>query len=30
MNECFTLWSSRLDLIPNAGDITELTESFLG
>jgi isopenicillin N synthase-like dioxygenase len=29
MNECFTLWSSRLDLIPNAGDIDELTGSFL-
>jgi isopenicillin N synthase-like dioxygenase len=29
MNECFTLWSSRLDLIPNATDIPELTESFL-
>jgi isopenicillin N synthase-like dioxygenase len=29
MNECFTLWSSRLDLIPNAGDIVDLTESFL-
>jgi isopenicillin N synthase-like dioxygenase len=28
MNECFTLWSSRLDLIPNAQDISELTESF--
>lgn len=30
MNECFTLWSSRLDLIPNSSDIVELTESFLG
>jgi isopenicillin N synthase-like dioxygenase len=29
MNECFTLWSSRLDLIPNADEIPELTESFL-
>jgi isopenicillin N synthase-like dioxygenase len=29
MNECFTVWSSRLDLIPNAADIAELTESFL-
>ena len=29
MNECFTLWSSRLDLIPNAGDIDDLTASFL-
>jgi isopenicillin N synthase-like dioxygenase len=29
MNECFTLWSSRLDLIPNAGDIDDLTGSFL-
>ncbi|WP_375500341.1 2OG-Fe(II) oxygenase family protein [uncultured Jatrophihabitans sp.] len=29
MNECFTLWSSRLDLIPNSGDIDELTGSFL-
>jgi len=30
MNECFTLWSSRLDLIPNSSDIEDLTESFLG
>jgi isopenicillin N synthase-like dioxygenase len=29
MNECFTLWSSRFDLIPNADDITDLTDSFL-
>jgi isopenicillin N synthase-like dioxygenase len=29
MNECFTLWSSRLDLIPNATDIDDLTGSFL-
>ena len=29
MNECFTVWSSRLDLIPNAQDIPELTDSFL-
>jgi isopenicillin N synthase-like dioxygenase len=29
MNECFTLWSSRLDLIPNAGDIADLNQSFL-
>ena len=29
MNECFTLWASRLDLIPNAQDIPELTEAFL-
>ncbi|HJQ44117.1 MAG TPA: 2-oxoglutarate and iron-dependent oxygenase domain-containing protein [Jatrophihabitantaceae bacterium] len=29
MNECFTLWSSRLDLIPNAEDIPELTGAFL-
>ena len=29
MNECFTLWSSRLDLIPEAQDIPELTEAFL-
>ncbi|SHG67128.1 Isopenicillin N synthase [Jatrophihabitans endophyticus] len=29
MNECFTVWSSRLDLIPNAQDIPELTGSFL-
>jgi isopenicillin N synthase-like dioxygenase len=29
MNECFTLWSSRLDLIPNAADITDLTDSFM-
>jgi isopenicillin N synthase-like dioxygenase len=30
MNECFTLWSSRLDLIPNAADIQDVTEAFLG
>jgi isopenicillin N synthase-like dioxygenase len=29
MNECFTLWSSRLDLIPNAADIPDLTGAFL-
>ena len=29
MNECFTLWASRLDLIPNAGDIDDLTDAFL-
>ena len=29
MNECFTVWSSRLDLIPNAEDISDLTGSFL-
>jgi isopenicillin N synthase-like dioxygenase len=29
MNECFTVWSSRLDLIPNAQDIPDVTESFL-
>jgi isopenicillin N synthase-like dioxygenase len=29
MNECFTLWSSRLDLIPNADEISEVTEAFL-
>jgi len=29
MNECFTVWASRLDLIPNAGDIDDLTDSFL-
>jgi isopenicillin N synthase-like dioxygenase len=29
MNECFTVWSSRLDLIPNAEDIPELTDAFL-
>ncbi len=29
MNECFTVWSSRLDLIPNADDITDLTGAFL-
>jgi isopenicillin N synthase-like dioxygenase len=29
MNECFTLWSSRLDLIPNAQDIPELTGAFV-
>ncbi|MBN9621022.1 MAG: isopenicillin N synthase family oxygenase [Actinobacteria bacterium] len=28
MNECFTLWSSRLDLIPDAQDIPELTGAF--
>jgi isopenicillin N synthase-like dioxygenase len=30
MNECFTLWSSRLDLIPNAEGIEDVTDSFLG
>jgi isopenicillin N synthase-like dioxygenase len=30
MNECFTLWSSRLDLIPNAQDIPDVTAAFLG
>ncbi|WP_375475312.1 2OG-Fe(II) oxygenase family protein [uncultured Jatrophihabitans sp.] len=30
MNECFTLWSSRLDLVPNAQDIGGLTAAFLG
>jgi isopenicillin N synthase-like dioxygenase len=29
MNEVFTLWASRLDLIPNAADIPELTGAFL-
>jgi isopenicillin N synthase-like dioxygenase len=29
MNECFTVWSSRLDLIPNAQDVTDVTGSFL-
>jgi isopenicillin N synthase-like dioxygenase len=29
MNECFTVWSSRLDLIPNAADIADVTEAFL-
>jgi isopenicillin N synthase-like dioxygenase len=29
MNECFTLWSSRLDLIPAAEEIPELTGAFL-
>lgn len=29
MNECFTLWSSRLDLIPNAEDIQDLNDAFL-
>jgi isopenicillin N synthase-like dioxygenase len=29
MNECFTVWSSRLDLIPEAEKINDLTESFL-
>ncbi|MDQ6849608.1 MAG: hypothetical protein M3070_06455 [Actinomycetota bacterium] len=29
MNECFTLWSSRLDLIPNSEDIQELSDAFL-
>jgi isopenicillin N synthase-like dioxygenase len=29
MNECFTLWANRLDLIPNAADIPELTGAFL-
>ena len=29
MNECYTVWSSRLDLIPNADGVTELNRSFL-
>jgi len=29
MNECFTLWSSRLDLIPKSDDIEDLTAAFL-
>ena len=29
MNECFTLWSSRLDLIPDADKINDVTEAFL-
>jgi isopenicillin N synthase-like dioxygenase len=29
MNECFTVWSSRLDLIPAADKISDLTDSFL-
>ena len=29
MNECFTLWSSRLDLIPHADGIADLTAAFL-
>lgn len=29
MNECFTVWSSRLDLIPNAEAITDLTGAFI-
>jgi isopenicillin N synthase-like dioxygenase len=29
MNECFTLWSSRLDLIPNADQIGDVTDAFL-
>jgi isopenicillin N synthase-like dioxygenase len=29
MNECFTVWSSRLDLIPEAAGIADLTGVFL-
>ena len=29
MNECFTVWSSRLDLIPQAEGIADLTGAFL-
>jgi isopenicillin N synthase-like dioxygenase len=29
MNECYTVWSSRLDLIPNADGVAELNRSFL-
>ncbi len=29
MNECFTVWSSRLDLIPNAADVEDVTGAFL-
>ncbi|WP_375490511.1 2-oxoglutarate and iron-dependent oxygenase domain-containing protein [uncultured Jatrophihabitans sp.] len=28
MNECFTLWSSRLDLIPNAAGVADVTDAF--
>lgn len=30
MNECFTVWSSRLDLIPQAEKIQDVTDAFLG
>ncbi|MCW2496251.1 MAG: Isopenicillin synthase [Jatrophihabitans sp.] len=29
MNECFTLWSSRLDLIPQAEKISDVNDAFL-
>jgi isopenicillin N synthase-like dioxygenase len=29
MNECYTVWSSRLDLIPNADGVADLNKSFL-
>jgi isopenicillin N synthase-like dioxygenase len=30
MNECFTVWANRLDKIPHAAEIGELTGAFLG
>src|SRR5262249_27776730 len=29
LNDCFTLWHDRLDLIPNSAEIAELTEALL-
>ncbi|MGW5249007.1 2OG-Fe(II) oxygenase family protein [Streptomyces sp. NPDC004129] len=29
LNDCFTLWHDRLDLIPNSAEIPELTETLL-
>ncbi|MER5319539.1 2OG-Fe(II) oxygenase family protein [Streptosporangium roseum] len=30
LNECFTLWADRLDLIPEVGKLAPLTEALLG
>ncbi|MGV9774015.1 2OG-Fe(II) oxygenase family protein [Streptosporangium sp. NPDC003464] len=30
LNECFTLWADRLDLIPEVGELTSLTDALLG
>jgi isopenicillin N synthase-like dioxygenase len=30
LNECFTMWSARLDLIPDSDEITDMTNALLG
>ncbi|MER7210332.1 2OG-Fe(II) oxygenase family protein [Streptosporangium sp. NPDC000239] len=29
LNDCFTLWSDRLDLVPNSAELTSLTDALL-